>query len=175
MKRSRKSGNGAITTLGVMRAKKARTLLALCNGGRVGAVFATHPSADFGNPRAGTLLMQDTKRSGLICHSELSSGRSSPMSFSAHSPGYRRERCGGRPSEQNPSKDNSQAQGLLERDERKIETLRISGLSLHCSSRRCAVDDQEPTWRSDELQKRSDFRTCKHNAVRTCAIGACPI
>jgi len=30
MKRSRKSGNGAITTLGDMRAKKARTLLVLC-------------------------------------------------------------------------------------------------------------------------------------------------
>jgi len=30
MKRSRKSGNGAMTTLGDMRAKKARALLVLC-------------------------------------------------------------------------------------------------------------------------------------------------
>jgi hypothetical protein len=59
-------------------------------------------------------------------------------------PGYRHERrCRWR-SEQNPSKDNSQAQGLLERDERKIEALRISEISFHRGSRRCAVDDEKP-------------------------------
>jgi hypothetical protein len=61
-------------------------------------------------------------------------------SFRPHSPGCSDSRWR---SEQNPSKDDSQAQSLLERDARKIETLRISWLSLHCSSRRCAVDDQE--------------------------------
>jgi hypothetical protein len=31
------------------------------------------------------------------------------------------------------------------------------------------------TWRSDELLKRSDLRTCKHNAVKADAVGTWPI
>ena len=78
-------------------------------------------------------------------------------------------RCCWRRSEQDPSEDNSQAQSLPERDERKIKTLRISGLPLHCRSPRCAVGDQNPDMairRAAEKARSSHMQTQRCENLR---------